>query len=216
MIKNLFYNTVSPSLLKVLKTLMTSNEFDSFRLVGGTGLSLQRGHRRSADIDLFSDAEYGSLNFNSIEIFLNSLYSYVDSVNYGPTGMGKCFYVGENKDDCIKLDLYYTDRFIKEIQLIDGLRLASIEDIIAMKLDIISRGGRKKDFWDIHELMEEYPIEEMLTFHEQRYPFSHDRKLIKSKFTDFKNADEDFEPLCLRGKHWEIIKLDMIDFANTI
>lgn len=35
---------------------MTSPLFDSFRLVGGTALSLQKGHRISIYIDLFSDA----------------------------------------------------------------------------------------------------------------------------------------------------------------
>lgn len=35
--------------------------FEPFRLVGGTALSLQMGHRLSVDIDLFTDAEYGTL-----------------------------------------------------------------------------------------------------------------------------------------------------------
>ncbi|WP_428985335.1 nucleotidyl transferase AbiEii/AbiGii toxin family protein [Sphingobacterium oryzagri] len=35
---------------------MESSVFASFRLVGGTALSLQLGHRLSVDIDLFSDA----------------------------------------------------------------------------------------------------------------------------------------------------------------
>lgn len=46
----------------------------------------------------------------------------------------------------------YTDPFIREPEIIDGIRLASIDDIVAMKIDTISRGGRKKDFWDIHKL----------------------------------------------------------------
>lgn len=37
---------------------MATKEFDVFRLVGGTALSLYRGHRESADIDLFSDVPY--------------------------------------------------------------------------------------------------------------------------------------------------------------
>lgn len=49
---------------------MQSKIFDDFRLVGGTALSLQIGHRESIDIDLFSDADYGSLDFRAIEIYL--------------------------------------------------------------------------------------------------------------------------------------------------
>lgn len=49
---NLYYNTVTPLLHRVLKTLMVTKEFDAFRLVGGTALSLYKGHRLSVDIDL--------------------------------------------------------------------------------------------------------------------------------------------------------------------
>ena len=37
---------------------MELEELNSFRLVGGTSLSLQIGHRMSVDIDLFTDAVY--------------------------------------------------------------------------------------------------------------------------------------------------------------
>ena len=129
-------------------------------------------------------------------------------------GPGKSYFIGNNKDDCVKLDLFYTDTFIQEIVLIDGIRFATVEEIIAMKIDVISRGGRKKDFWDIHELKDDYSIEKMLALHKQRNPYTHDEDQIRSNFSNFKNADDDFDPICLKGKHWEIIKLDMIDFAK--
>ncbi|MCX6255914.1 MAG: nucleotidyl transferase AbiEii/AbiGii toxin family protein [Bacteroidia bacterium] len=210
----LYYNTLTPLLLSILKTIMTAKEFDTFRLVGGTALSLYRGHRKSVDIDLFSDAPYDSIDFRSIDSFLRKTYNYVDTNEYKVVGIGKSYYVGENKDECVKLDLFYSDGFMQEIQLIDGIRLATIEEIIAMKIDVISRGGRKKDFWDIHELKDDYTIEKMLALHEKRYAFDHDQTHIKKSFSDFENADEDFDPVCLKEKHWEIIKLDMIDFAN--
>lgn len=52
----MYYNTVNDSFKNTLITLMESSVFESFRLVGGTALSLQLGHRFSVDIDLFSDA----------------------------------------------------------------------------------------------------------------------------------------------------------------
>ena len=57
----LHYNSVSENLLGILKKLMSSEVFKDFRLVGGTSLSLQRGHRKSIDIDLFTDIDYGSM-----------------------------------------------------------------------------------------------------------------------------------------------------------
>ena len=100
--------------------------------------------------------------------------------------------------------------------MIDAIRLASVEEIIAMKLDVIQRGGRKKDFWDLHELMDEYSIDKMFSLHEKRDPYSHDKHLLKKNFTSFDNADGDFDPVCLREKHWELIKLDLIDFVKTL
>jgi len=193
---------------------MAAREFDVFRLVGGTALSLYRGHRESVDIDLFSDASYDSIDYSAIDTFLNKTYSYVDTNAYKVAGMGKSYYIGKDKDDCVKLDLFYTDRFIQEYILIDGIRLATVEDIIAMKIDVISRGGRKKDFWDIHDLKDDYSIEDMLAIHKQRYPYTHDGDQIRRSFVNFENADDDFDPICLNGKHWELIKLDIIDFAG--
>lgn len=213
----LYYNTVTPLLHSVLKTLMNTKEFDAFRLVGGTALSLYKGHRLSVDIDLFTDAEYGSIDFTAITNFLRATYTYVDMGNDDIIGFGKSYFVGESQDDCIKLDVYYTtDTFIDEIQLIDGIRLASVDEIVAMKLDVILRRGRKKDFWDIHELKDEYTIDQMCDLHLKRHEYTHDRELIRTNFTNFKTADEDFDPDCLRDKTWEIIKLDMIDYSKGL
>jgi predicted nucleotidyltransferase component of viral defense system len=212
----LHYNTVTPLLRKILADLMLADVFADFRLVGGTALSLYRGHRMSVDIDLFTDAEYGTIDFDAIDAFLRANYTYVDTNDYKVIGMGKCYFIGDNQLNCIKLDLFYTDSFIDEALLIDGLRLASIEEIIAMKLDVILRTGRKKDFWDIHELKDDYSISDMFTLHEKRYAYTHNRATLIGKFRDFESADTDFEPDCLRGKYWEFIKLDLLDFIKDL
>ncbi|HNQ82464.1 MAG TPA: nucleotidyl transferase AbiEii/AbiGii toxin family protein, partial [Bacteroidales bacterium] len=64
-IHKLFYNTTTPLLLEILKALMVSDEFRPFRLVGGTALSLQLGHRKSLDIDLFTDRDYDFIDFQA-------------------------------------------------------------------------------------------------------------------------------------------------------
>lgn len=111
---NLYYRTVTPLLHQLLNELMAADVFAPFRLVGGTSLSLQRGHRESVDIDLFTDAPYNSLDFNVIEQFLRDSYRYVDGNNTGPVGMGRSYYAGHNKDESVKLDVFYTDPFIRQ------------------------------------------------------------------------------------------------------
>lgn len=98
---------------------------------------------------------------------------------------------------------------------IDGIRLTEIDDIVAMKIDVVGRGGRKKDFWDLHELLSDYSIDQMLQLHQERHPYTHDEKEILSSFTTFENSDADFDPVCLRGKYWEIIKLDILDAIES-
>ncbi len=210
----LYYSTVTPQLRSILLELMQHKAYDNFRLVGGTALSLQLGHRHSLDIDLFTDIAYGTANFKAIENHLITHYPYVDSPSGNLIGMGKSFYVGRDQNDCVKLDVYYTDPFIRPEKSMDGIRMAHQEEIIAMKLDVIARGGRKKDFWDLHELMSTYSLKHMLVLHAERYPILHDEDLILENLTNFETADDDFEPVCLRGKHWEFIKLDFLDVVK--
>lgn len=65
----LYWNTVNDNLKQALLFLMEAPIFDQFRLVGGTSLSLQVGHRMSVDIDLFTDSPYRSIDFNQIDNF---------------------------------------------------------------------------------------------------------------------------------------------------
>lgn len=213
---NLHYNTVSSLLIEILKILMGAKELKDFRLVGGTALGLYRGHRKSVDIDLFTDAPYNSIDFKGIDVFLCKTFTYVDKSEYKAVGLGTSYFIGNNKDECVKLDLYYVDKFIQEIVLIDGIRMATEEEIIAMKIEVISHGGRKKDFWDINELKDNYSIEKMISLHKQRYPYGHDPKQTKSSLVDFEKADDDFDPICLKGQIWELIKLDLVHFSDQL
>lgn len=211
----LYLNTVTPLLRSALETLMVSDVFSSFRLVGGTGLSLQIGHRMSDDIDLFTDAPYGSIDFDRIDSYLHRTFPYVDDAGVPLVAMGKSYAVGNDRQNTVKLDLYYTDNFIREVFEIERIRMAGIDDIIAMKIDVIQRIGRKKDFWDLHELLDKYAIGTMLLLHKERYPYGHDANLILSNLKNFDKADKDFNPVCLKGKYWEVVKWDMAEAVNN-
>jgi len=176
---------------------------------------LQLGHRESADIDLFSDAPYGKINYTTIDRHLKDKFEYVDSPDV-PVAMGKSYFVGNSAEDCIKLDIFYTDPFIQPALKIDNIRLATLAEITAMKIDVVSRVARKKDFWDLHELLDNFSIPEMIRLHEERYPYTHDPHEILRNFTNFEIADNDFDPICFKGKHWEIIKLDFVEAIDKL
>lgn len=215
MISQLKYNTVKPQLRNILSWVMAEEIFDPFRLVGGTALSLQLGHRESVDIDLFTDTPYGEINFSAIDKHLKNNFKYVDSPSI-LVAMGKSYFIGDSAEDCIKLDLYYTDPFIRLALVIDNIRLATLDEITAMKMDVVSRGARKKDFWDLHELLDFYSIPQMIQLHEERYPYTHYPQEILKNFINFETADNDFEPICLKGKYWELIKLDFVEAIEKL
>lgn len=210
--KALQFQTVKPILRSTLERLMTIDEFAPFRLVGGTSLSLRYGHRMSDDIDLFTDAEYGTLDFHRLQEILRKEFPYCQGECGEIVSFGVSYLVGNSKDDCVKLDLFYTDTFIRPAELYGEIRMASIDDIVAMKMNILPRGGRKKDFWDLHLLRNHYTIEQMLALYEERYPYDVPKEECLKGMSDFSYADPEPDPVCLKNKFWQLIKLDFIEW----
>ncbi len=204
----LYLNTVSGLLWNFLRQLMSTKEFSSFRIVGGTSLSLQLGHRESIDIDLFTDADYGSIDFSILETKLFEIFPYVDMLSTSLVGMGKSYFIGKDENELVKLDLFYTDPFVFPYILEKGVRFSSIQEVAAMKFEVIANGGRKKDFWDIHELLETFTLDEMIDFYLKRNPYGYSKEELLIKIVDFSDAEDDFMPNCYREKVWELIKLD--------
>ena len=208
------WNTVTPLVREILEGIMNEEAFDEFRLVGGTALSLQLGHRESVDIDLFSDAEYGAINFKTIDAYFKRQYAYVDSNTVGGIGIGTSYFVGPAEAELVKVDIYYTDAYINEPIIDSDVRMADVEEIIAMKLEVLGYGGRKKDFWDLHACHNQYDLPSMIDFYKKRYPYGHSHEVLCTGFINFTNADDDFDPVCLLGKHWELIKFDLMEWVN--
>ena len=214
--KKLHYNTVSKTLTKYLKELMNEPLLKDFVLVGGTSLSLQLGHRISIDIDLFTDSLYGSVNFHAIQEMLRNKFNFCVGDCGKIVSFGTSYLIGDTKEDAVKLDLFYTEPFIRKVQIIDGIRMASLEDIVAMKLHVMGDGGRKKDFWDLNELQSRFTLNQMLDLYEEKFPYDYTREEIIKGLNDFSKADNEPNPICFRNKQWDFIKLEMIDFVSEI
>ena len=50
--------SVEPSTLELLIELQGKDYLQGFHLVGGTALALKMGHRKSIDLDLFSNSDF--------------------------------------------------------------------------------------------------------------------------------------------------------------
>ena len=105
-------------------------------------------------------------------------------------------------DGGTKLDfLRHSYPLIEEPEEIDGVRLLSIPDVAAMKLNAIANRGPKKDFFDLCELMKRHSLEEMLGFFESKYRNS-DRFIVLRSLAWFDGAESEPDPLSRNGLAW--------------
>jgi len=125
-----------------------------YYLAGGTGLALHYGHRVSVDLDLFSDqADSVGLDERAAmrEVFDDPTLTITHDkdATFVATwrGVGVSFF---------RLPLY---PLVRPTFLVDGIRLASIEEIGAMKLAAIMGRGTRKDFIDLYFILQKVNLE---------------------------------------------------------
>jgi hypothetical protein len=153
--------TVADETLDLIQELMRDPAFSNFNLVGGTALSLQIGHRISEDIDLFSQNAFNS------EALANHLSTKYQAESVKTLKNGVFCFVRDVKVDLIS----HQYPLLKPLIVDEGVRMVSLEDIAAMKLNAITGSGKRlKDFVDIHALLEYHPLKDMLTGYETKYP----------------------------------------------
>ena len=192
--------TVKPNTLELLKSLMQKEYLNSFVLVDGTALALQMGNRESIDLDLFSTAD-----FSSNEILSSLLNDYQIVVN-NQLKHTLISTINQVKVDFIKF--HYP--FIKPFVTIENIRMASIEDIAAMKLDAITGRGSKKDFYDLFFLLQHYSIDDLFSFYSEKYPHQTTFHVIRS-LSYFEDAEIQPNPIVFdKNITWEIVKQKII------
>lgn len=169
----LYHDTVSPTLMRILNELMRLDSLKDFRLVGGTSLALQRGHRRSIDIDMFTDVEYGTMPLAAIRADLEQLFPiHKDTDSLEGSALGYSVRLGYEPGYVVKLDLFYTEHFIFEPLWAGHIRIADQREIAAMKLMAIgNKSYRQKDYWDVRELLDSYSLKQMIEWCLARHPY---------------------------------------------
>lgn len=111
----------------------------TFCLVGGTSLSLQIGHRKSIDLDLFSEVKFDS------DELLKNLEKDFPQIEVLTKMEGTLL----TRIQGIKVDiLRFNYSTIRPVRMDGNLRLLTPQDIAPMKLDAIAGRGKKKDFYD--------------------------------------------------------------------
>lgn len=195
----LFTSTVEPGTFALLEKLMSLETLQPFALVGGTALALRYGHRSSVDLDLFCTHKFDK---TPIEAELRRAFG--DGFYYegGHKTFGIFCYINK-----IKVDLVYTPhQLIEKSKVTDGIRIFSSNDIAAMKIQAILGRGRKKDFWDLYELLQHFSLEKIIHWHQLKYPSQMLAISIPNAITWFVDADETEAPVSFKGQTWEQVK----------
>jgi len=193
-------------LLDILIRLLANRELDNFVLVGGTALSLRIGNRKSIDIDLFTTGDFPA---DTLPDFLTRK-GFAFKQQSGFKG-GLLGHIGNVKVDFIR----HAYPWVIPPETIEGIRIASLEDIAAMKLNAISGNGtRLKDFVDIAYLSGYMSLSSMLDCYEQKYPDVNGMMALKSLcyFEDI-----DFAPTIVYMNtpiSWDIIKKRILDMVG--
>ena len=169
-------------------------------LVGGTALALRYGHRLSVDLDLFSEQPFDP-----------DAMAKVLEVEFGPD-------FGWEPDRRVKFALFcsicevkvdilhYPHPVIAPPVTVSGIRMYADDDLSAMKVQAILGRGRKKDFWDLHELLKHHELQWIMDCHKRKYPNQMYAISIPNALSWFDDADKSTAPVSLKGQTWEAIK----------
>lgn len=189
------YKTIEPTTLEILKRIQSIPELKETRLVGGTALALQLGHRTSVDLDIFGHITLAPLELRSLlaESFDISIINESRSINI--------YDLQDVKVDFVNYQYEWIDEIVKE----DGIRLAGIKDIAAMKIAAIIGRGTKKDFVDLYSLLKHFSLQQILDLYMQKYPDGSLFIAIKS-LAYFDDAESNPMPYMFDNISWSEIK----------
>ena len=191
----LHYETVEAQTLELLKSLLNAEVFKELRLVGDTALAMQIGHRKSIDLDLFG-------NMDADEFEIKKQLSQIGRIQW----IKKTTNINILLINNIKVDLVnYPYPWIRQVGNVEGFRLASLEDIGAMKLSAITGRGTKKDFIDLYFLLRKFSMADLLSYYKQKYADGSTFMVLKS-LAYFGDADLDESPIMLKMIEWESVK----------
>jgi hypothetical protein len=186
---------------------MEKSYLQGFNLVGGTALSLQIGHRKSIDLDMFTTESFDTNELKSkleddfpvFQVILESQNTLITNIN-------------DIKVDFIRFKYGFTYPIIFE----DQIRLANVKDIASMKLDAITGRGKKKDFFDLFFLLKRYSLSELLSLYQEKYQHSTIFHVVKS-INYFEEAEVEPDPIIIDKKvNWMKVKNALKEEVNKL
>jgi len=173
----------------------------TFYLAGGTSLALRIEHRQSVDFDFFTEQDFDNLNIieklrkiGSFELFDEARNTINGLLNDVRISFFKYRYPLLNHPYSYK-----------------NMRIADMVDIALMKLGAVSGRGGKKDFIDLHFLLDHFSLSELFKKYPEKYgvEVSNHYHLMKS-LVFFEDAENEPMPKMFVSVSWEEIKRHVV------
>jgi len=152
-----------------------------FYLAGGTAIALQFGHRTSKDLDF-----YTKKHFKNTDVTREFREVFGKEVTDIRRAADTLFLKIKQTD----LSFFqYSYKLIRPLIHYLTVNLASAEDITAMKIETIIERGRKRDFVDIYYSIQNFGLENVLKFVQEKYPETFNEWNCLNALLYFKDAE---------------------------
>ena len=192
---------VPAHLRHVLAKVAAAGITQEFYLAGGTGLALVLNHRHSVDLDFFSrtnrvdEADRRLLAARLRTIAAWTQLSAKDGTLHGRLGRVRVSF------------FWYPQRLLKPLIRQGRVRIASLEDIGAMKLAAVIGRGSRKDFIDLYTICQHLPLATLLTLGQHKFRDVHDLSVQALKaLSFFEDAERDPPVITPQPLDWTRVK----------
>lgn len=206
----LYTKAIPLDVLELAKKLMSVTEFKKFRLSGGASLSLQLGHRKAVDVDLYLDSV-----FDKTAIKFAIKKKFPDSSLALEKFFGSVYIISGIKVHVCRDN----GKFIKPGLSEGGLRLASLEDISARKIFSLTEKPNKRDFVDLACLLSKFSLAEIIKNYQNKYGFVDARNVILALHKTH-IVDEERMPEMIDELSWpevqEIIEKNVMEYLQKL
>lgn len=167
-------------------------------LAGGTALAMQIGHRKSEDLDFMmwrrSKTEKPSVDWPAIECELREKVGEIESFNM--LGFDQVEFVAAG----VKFSFYVSESYCpvtEPVPYLGNIRLADVNSIMAMKMDVMLRRMKMRDYYDIYAILREgydisKGIESALKYSQHRL---NTKNIVIMLLSDNFASDENFAQL---------------------
>lgn len=181
----------------ILALLAKSGVLKNTYLAGGTACALQLGHRISYDLDFFTQKKFQLL---SLVKKLEKLEGFKLERTAWGTILGR---FGR-----IRFSLfYYSYPLLYSPKNFEGIKIADLRDIAAMKIVAISERGTKRDFVDLYAICQKISLKKCLSLYNRKYgELANNLFHILKSLAYFEDAERDPMPKMLILIQWKTVK----------